>query len=333
MPELPDVEAYVFALNQRLRGAEVSDVRLVSPFVLRSVAPAPKALIGDRVDQVFRLGKRLVFGFASGRSMVLHLMIAGRLHWHATPPKPKRITLALFGFDTGTLELTEAGSKKRASLHLLADASGLTTHDPGGLEVLTTDREAFTARLRHRNHTLKRVLTDPQLFSGIGNAYSDEILHAARLSPVALSQTLSEDEAGRLYDASREILTMWRDRLVAEAARRFPAKVTAFRSEMAVHGRFGLPCPACTTAVQRIRHAHTETNYCPACQTGGRILADRVLSRVLNKDWPRTLDELDRAPIPTPPVGDPGNEEGPCRSAPSAVMTGFQRRAQPTRRG
>ena len=297
MPELPDINAYLVALDSRIKGHVLTAVRLQNPFLLRTVAPKPADAIGRNVRNLERVGKRICIGFDGEMWFVLHLMIAGRLHWKDAPdaaiPGGKR-GLAAFDFDAGTLILTEAGTKKRASFHVFAGAEALRTIDPGGLEVLEAGRAAFVGRLRSENHTLKRALTDPQLFSGIGNAYSDEILLRAKLSPVAMSQKLSDEEAGRLHAATVETLRWWCDKLATEAAESFPEKVTAFRDDMAVHGKYGRPCPVCGTAVQRIRHADNETNYCPRCQTGGRLLADRALSRLLKKDWPRTVDELER---------------------------------------
>lgn len=297
MPELPDINAYLGALEPRIKGHTLSGTRLQSPFLLRTVEPKPADAAGRKVRALARIGKRICIGFEGDLWFVIHLMIAGRLHWKDVPgaaiPGGKR-GLAAFDFDNGTLTLTEAGTKKRASFHVFAGKDALEAIDPGGLEVLETSRDAFVERLRSANHTLKRSLTDPHLFSGIGNAYSDEILHRAKLSPVAMSQKLSDEEAVRLYAAIVEILESWCTTLAAEAADAFPEKVTAFRGDMAVHGKYGQPCPVCGTTVQRIRHAANETNYCPRCQTGGKMLADRALSRLLKKDWPRTVDELER---------------------------------------
>ncbi|MEM1400938.1 MAG: DNA-formamidopyrimidine glycosylase family protein [Pseudomonadota bacterium] len=298
MPELPDIEAYISALKQRLIGAELSKMRIASPFLLRTVSPAPREFEGSPVKEIRRIGKRIAIGFDTGPWMLIHLMIAGRFQWKDEPgaPIPRgKQGLAGFDFSTGTLILTEAGSKRRASLSLLAGAADLAAHDPGGLEVLDADSKAFAARLTLRNHTLKRALTDPRLFSGIGNAYSDEILHRARLSPIAMTQRLREDQIAGLFEATQASLIEWRDRLVGEAEKKFPTKVTAFRPEMAVHGKFGKPCPVCQTAVQRIVYASTETNYCPRCQTGGKVLADRALSTLMKKDWPKTIEELEDA--------------------------------------
>ena len=292
MPELPDVTVYLEALEQRIRGARLERVRLLTPFLLRSVDPPLGAVAGTTVTGLRRLGKRLVIGLDQDLFLVIHLMIAGRLHWKAAGARPPgRIGLAAFDFSTGTLVMTEAGTKKRASLDVVRGEAALRVHDPGGLEVLDADLAAFQAALTAENHTLKRVLTDPRVFSGIGNAYSDEILHRARLSPVKLSQALDDDEVRRLYEATRAVLTEWVERLRAQAGEGFPEGVTAFRPEMAVHGRYGKPCPDCGAPVQRIVYADNETNYCARCQTGGRMLADRSLSRLLHSDWPRTLDE------------------------------------------
>ncbi len=294
MPELPDVEAYLAALRPRIVGARLERVRLANPFILRSVDPAPAEVSGRTVTGLSRLGKRIVIALEDELFVVLHLMIAGRLHWRAAGAKtPGKIGLAAFDFSTGTLVLTEAGTKRRASLHLVRGEDALREHDPGGLEVLEADLAEFSAALNAESHTVKRVLTDPSVFSGIGNAYSDEILHAARLSPVRLTQKLTDDETARLFEATRRTLVAWTERLSAEAAESFPEHVTAFREGMAVHGRFGQPCPACGAPVQRIVHAENEINYCARCQTGGRLLADRALSRLLKQDWPRTLEEME----------------------------------------
>jgi formamidopyrimidine-DNA glycosylase len=293
MPELPDITVYVEALEQRLVGSRLESTRITHPFLLRTFEPPLATLNGRRVIGVRRVGKRVALGFEGDLWLVLHLMIAGRLHWFAAGArKTGRAALAYFVFDTGTLTLTEAGSKRRASLYLLGSSQDLAHHDPGGLEILTSPYEEFRARLLAGNHTLKRSLTDPHTFSGIGNAYSDEILHRAGLSPITLTQKLDEISIRRLYDAIRTVLPEWIERLRADAGEDFPEDVTAFRPEMAVHGRFGKPCPVCAAPVQRIRYADNETNYCPKCQTGGRILADRSLSRLLKDDWPRTIDEL-----------------------------------------
>ena len=294
MPELPDITVYVDALARRLTGEHLLDVRLKSPFLLRSVTPSLDTVKGKTVLGVERLGKRIVFELEDDLYLVLHLMIAGRLKWREAGKKPAgKIDLAAFEFSSGTLLLTEAGTKRRASLHVVAGAAGLEAFDRGGLEVLDATLPQFAERLTSESHTVKRALTDPRLFSGIGNAYSDEILHRARLSPVKLTRRLTPDEIRALYAATRSTLLEWTERLRAETGEGFPEKVTAFREEMAVHGRFGQPCPVCGTAVQRIRYADNETNYCPTCQTEGRLLADRALSRLLKEDWPRSLDELD----------------------------------------
>ena len=300
MPELPDVTVYLEALERRILGARLERVRLLTPFLLRSVDPPLSAVAGTTVSGLRRLGKRLVIALEPDLFLVIHLMIAGRLHWKTVGAKPPgRIGLAAFDFSTGTLVMTEAGTKKRASLDVIRGETALRAHDPGGLDVLTSDLHAFWAALTAENHTLKRVLTDPRVFSGIGNAYSDEILHRARLSPVRLSQALDDDEIRRLHEAARVVLTEWIERLRREAGENFPEGVTAFRPEMAVHGRYGKPCPDCGAPVQRIVYAENETNYCARCQTGGRMLADRSLSRLLHSDWPRTLDEWEarRRPV------------------------------------
>jgi len=298
MPELPDIAAYIHALEARVVGQPLVGVRLASAFLLRTVDPPLASVEGRVVRELRRVGKRIAFGFGGGGSdgpwLVLHLMIAGRLHWRAPGAKlAGRNSLAAFDFPNGSLVLTEAGSKRRASLHALAGEAALAAADPGGIDVLASSLEEFRAALVAENRTLKRALTDPRIVSGIGNAYSDEILHAARLSPIALTHKLTAEEWERLHEATRETLAQWTDRLRAEADAAFPEKVTAFREEMAVHGRFGKPCPRCGQPVQRIRYADNETNYCAQCQTGGKVLADRSLSRLLGKDWPRTLDELE----------------------------------------
>jgi formamidopyrimidine-DNA glycosylase len=291
VPELPDVEVYIESLRARIAGRRLLRVRLLNPFLLRTALPPIASAEGRRVAGVQRIGKRIVLSLEDGVYLVLHLMIAGRLRWLEAKQKPPgRIALALFEFENGTLAFTEAGTKRRASLHV---TSTLDEVDPGGAELADIDLGRFKALLTRGNHTLKRVLTDPRVFAGIGNAYSDEILHRARLSPIAMSQKLADGEIGRLFDASRAVLAEWTARLRREAAGRFPEKVTAFREGMAVHGRFGKPCPVCGSPVQRIVFAENETNYCARCQTGGRILADRALSRLLKKSWPRTLEELE----------------------------------------
>jgi formamidopyrimidine-DNA glycosylase len=292
MPELPDITLYLDALDARIRGARLDGVRLASPFLLRSVDPPLSATFGRTVTGLRRLGKRIVIGLDGDLFLILHLMIAGRLHWKEKGARPPgKVGLAAFDFSTGTLILTEAGTKRRAAIHLARGEAGLRAHDPGGLDVFDADLAAFSAALRRENHTLKRVLTDPRVFSGIGNAYSDEILHRARLSPVKQTAQLSEAETARLFEAARATLADWINRLREEAHGAFPEGVTAFRPGMAVHGRYGKPCPDCGAPVQRIVFAENETNYCPRCQTGGRLLADRALSRLLKQDWPRTLEE------------------------------------------
>lgn len=294
MPELPDITLYMEALEQRLVGRVLERIRIANLFVLRTVVPPIDALAGHKVETLRRLGKRIALGFDDGKWLVMHLMIAGRLQWTDGTGKPTaRNALAHFVFANGTLTLTEAGTKRRASLHVVGDEAGLRAHHRGGLEVLAASTAEFGATLRKENHTLKRALTDPHLFSGIGNAYSDEILHAARLSPVALTSKLTAEEITRLHEATKSVLTDWTGRLRSEAKGMFPAKVTAFHRQMAVHGKFDQPCPVCGTKVQRIRHAENEVNYCPRCQTGGRLLADRSLSRLLKSDWPRTIDEAE----------------------------------------
>ncbi len=292
MPELPDIVVYLEALRPRILGQKLEQVRLASPFLLRTASPPLESVFGQTVRDLERLGKRIAIGLDGGSWLVLHLMIAGRLHWRSPGFKHRR-ALAVFDFRTGSLELTEAGSKHRASLHVVQDANHLRALDPGGLEVLSTSVDAFASRLTSANHTLKRALTDPRLFSGIGNAYSDEILHRAGLSPVAMTKRLSPEQRARLYEAVRETLSEWTERLRQEAGEGFPEKVTAFREGMAVHGKYGKPCPRCGTRVQRIRYAENETNYCPTCQTGGKLLADRALSRLLKADWPRSVEELE----------------------------------------
>ena len=293
MPELPDITVYIEALESRIVGQPLERTRIAKPFLLRSVDPPISAANGKRVTGVRRMGKRIVLELEDDLFLVIHLMIAGRLRWVAAGAKvPGKLGLAAFDFPNGTLILTEAGSKRRASLWLVRGEAGLEQFDRGGLEVLDANVEEFAERLRRENHTLKRSLTDPRLFSGIGNAYSDEILHRAQLSPVKHTSRLTEDEIARLFEATRTVLIEWTDRLRQESANDFPGKVTAFREEMAVHGKFGRPCPVCGTPVQRIRYADNETNYCPRCQTEGKLLADRALSRLLKQDWPRSIDEL-----------------------------------------
>jgi formamidopyrimidine-DNA glycosylase len=294
MPELPDVSIYVEAIRTRVARHNLVRTIVKSPFLLRSTAPPITATAGSTVREVRRLGKQIAIGFDGDLWLVLHLMIAGRLHWKTSAPKlGSRNILVAFEFDNGWLWLTEAGTQRRAALRVVEGEAGLRSLNAGGIEPLDASLDEFSAALRSSNHTLKRSLTDPHIFSGIGNAYSDEILHRAQLSPIAMSQKLSAAEIERLYDATRATLIEWTDRLRAEAAGEFPEKVTAFRPEMAVHGRYGMPCPRCGAKVQRIRYANNETNYCAACQTGGRLLADRALSRLLHEDWPRTLEELE----------------------------------------
>jgi formamidopyrimidine-DNA glycosylase len=295
MPELPDLTVYLEALHQRIVGQPLERVRILSPFLLRTALPPIQSAEGRRVHAVRRIGKRLAIGLEDELWLVFHLMIAGRLHWFAHGAAlSRRSALARLQFGSGTLTLTEAGTKRRASLHLLEGEHALRLQDPGGIDVLRSGLTQFAERLRSENHTLKRALTDPGLFSGIGNAYSDEILHAAKLSPVMLTSRIEDAAIARLYEATREQLQLWTDRLRRLADGAFPEKVTAFREGMAVHGRFGLPCPVCGTPVQRIRYADNETNYCARCQTGGRLLADRSLSRLLKQDWPKSVDAFDR---------------------------------------
>jgi formamidopyrimidine-DNA glycosylase len=295
MPELPDVTVYVEALRERIAGRCLEAVSVRGPFLLRSVAPPVAAVEGRRVVEIRRVGKRICIGVEGDLWLAIHLMIAGRLHWKKDAPKATdRRVLAAFRFDSGILTLTEAGTQHRASLHAIEGEAALQSLDAGGIDVFAARLGEFAAVLRAENHTLKRSLTDPRWFSGIGNAYSDEILWAARLSPVALTQKLDDEQVKRLYDATRGVLEEWIDRLRAEAGGKFPEKVTAFRKEMAVHGRYGLPCPRCGAKVQRIRYASNETNYCAMCQTGGKLLADRGLSKLLKGDWPKTLEELEK---------------------------------------
>jgi formamidopyrimidine-DNA glycosylase len=294
MPELPDVAAYIGALESRIVGRPVESIRLASPFLLRTVQPPLASVEGHVVRELRRIGKRIVIGVDNDLWLVLHLMIAGRLHWRAAGAKlAGRQTLAAFDFPNGSLVLTEAGSKRRASLHILAGEQSLRSIDAGGIDVFSSDLNLFRETLTAENHTLKRALTDPRLLSGIGNAYSDEILHAAKLSPLTLTQKMKPEEWERLFAATRNTLQFWIDRLPEEAKNDFPEKVTAFRKGMAVHGRYGEPCPRCGDKVLRIRYADKETNYCARCQTGGKVLADRSLSRLLGADWPRTLEELE----------------------------------------
>ena len=294
MPELPDISAYISAMESRIIGQPLLHVRIASAFLLRTVQPSIESAEGRVVRDLRRIGKRIAIGLEDDLWLVLHLMIAGRLHWRPAEAKlGGRQNLAAFDFPNGSLVLTEAGSKRRASLHVFSGEAGLDSVDPGGIDVFASDLTAFRAALTAENRTLKRALTDPRVLSGIGNAYSDEILHAAQLSPIALTSKLKPEEWQRLYGTTRQTLMLWIDRLRAEADAGFPEKVTAFRKDMAVHGRFGQPCPRCGEPIQRIRYADNETNYCAKCQTGGTVLADRSLSRLLGADWPRTLDELE----------------------------------------
>jgi len=295
VPELPDITVYLEALESRVLGRRLDRFTIANPFVLRSIEPSPSACEGRRVAGLRRLGKRIAIGLDGEVWIVIHLMIAGRLHWHpAGTRRPKRPVLAALEFDTGTLTLTEAGSKRRASIHIVAGNSALDEHEPGGIDAFRATEAEFAAQLTQANHTLKRALTDHRLFSGIGNAYSDEILHSARLSPLALTRSLSSDEIARLFESTRRVLADWTARLRVDARGEFPERVTAFRTGMAAHGRYGEPCPVCGTSIQRIRYAENETNYCPRCQTGGKLLSDRALARLLKDDWPRTIDELER---------------------------------------
>jgi formamidopyrimidine-DNA glycosylase len=295
MPELPDITLYIEALRARIFGRRLERARVLSPFLLRSVDPPLDAAHGATVAAFERLGKRIAIGFDNDVWLVLHLMIAGRLQWRAEwPAKPTRAAALALGFENGALLLTEAGTKKRASLHVVLGRAGLAAHERGGIELDRVSAAELEAALKRRNHTLKRALTDPRLISGVGNAYSDEILHRARLSPITLTSRLTSEESARLLAAAREVLGAWLARLREKARGEFPTKVTAFHDEMAVHGKFGKPCPVCQTKVQRIRYADNETNYCPRCQTNGRLLADRSLSRLLKKDWPRSIDELEQ---------------------------------------
>lgn len=295
VPELPDITVYIEALEERILDHVLERVQIAGPSLLRTAAPPVESAQGQRVTGLRRVGKRIAIRLENDLWLVLHLMIAGRLHWKkkdVITPDGRR-TLAAFTFDSGILTLTEAGARKRASLHVVRGEEGLASLDPGGMDVLAGGRDQFAAVLTASNHTLKRALTDPRSFSGIGNAYSDEILFHAQLSPVALTQRLGAEEITRLYDATRHTLTLWTDNLRSEAAQKFPEKVTAFRAGMAVHGRYGQPCPRCGAKIQRIRYASNETNYCARCQTGGKLLADRSLSRLLREDWPRSLEELE----------------------------------------
>jgi len=294
VPELPDLTVYLESLAARIANRRLARVRLLNPFLLRTALPPIARVEGRKVLNLRRLGKRIVVGLEDELYLVLHLMIAGRLRWiEGNNKAPARITLALFEFDNGVLAFTEAGTKRRASLHVVEGKASLDAMNPGGIEVMEADLGTFRERLIGENHTLKRALTDPRLFAGIGNAYSDEILHRARLSPVALTGQLTQEEIARLFSSTREVLGQWTERLRANAGAGFPEKVTAFREGMAVHGRYGKPCPVCGAPVQRIVYAENETNYCARCQTGGKLLADRALSRLLKKSWPRSIDELD----------------------------------------
>jgi formamidopyrimidine-DNA glycosylase len=293
LPELPDINLYIERLGERIRGQTLRHVRIGNPFFVRSVEPAPSSAEGRKTLSLRRIGKRIAIGLDGDLWLLIHLMVAGRLHWREDEVTLKgKQQLAALDFSSGTLLITEAGSKKRASLYLLEGEDNLNAQDPGGLEPLSCRLDEFSERLGRGNHTLKRALTDPHLFSGIGNAYSDEILHAARLSPVKLTLKLDDEERQRLFNATQEVLHDWSERLRQEAPREFPRKVTAFKKGMAVHGRFGEPCPVCGAPVQRIRYKSNETNYCARCQTGGKILADRSLSRLLKSDWPKSIDEL-----------------------------------------
>ena len=294
MPELPDITVYIEGLDARIRGRELRHVRIVNPFFLRTAVPPIAAAEGRKVAGLRRLGKRIVIVLEGDLFLVLHLMIAGRLRWLDAKAKvPGRITLAVLEFENGSLAVTEAGTKRRASLHLVESDEALAAMDPGGADASSLSFDDFKERLKRENHTLKLALTDPHLFSGIGNAYSDEILHRARLSPIGLTRSLTDEETARLHEATRAVLSEWTEKLRSQAAGAFPEKVTAFRDGMAVHGRYGQPCPVCGSPVQRIVYAENETNYCARCQTGGRILADRALSRLLKKSWPRNIDELE----------------------------------------
>lgn len=294
MPELPDIEVYIECLKPRVIGLKIQRLRVFNPFLVRTFEPPIETVIDKSIRAIYRIGKRIVFEFDGELFLVLHLMIAGRLQWKPVGAKPPgKIGLAAFDFPTGSLMLTEAGTKRRASLHLVSGKTELARHNPGGLEVLSSTVAQFGEVLRRENHTLKRTLTDPRILSGIGNSYADEILFSARLSPLLLTQRLNDNDIAKLHESTIRVLTTWRDNLRAEVGNGFPQKVTAFRPEMAVHGRFGKPCPDCGTKVQRIRYADNETNYCPRCQTDGKVLADRSLSRLLRDDWPRTIEDLE----------------------------------------
>jgi formamidopyrimidine-DNA glycosylase len=294
VPELPDIVVYIEALEKRIQGSALERVRIASPFLLRTAVPPLSSVEGKKVYELRRLGKRICFGFEDDLWLVLHLMIAGRLHWYPERARAaKSRSLAVFDFSSGSLVLTEAGTQKRASLHVVQGEAGLENLNPGGLEIFAATTEQFARAIRAKNHTLKRALTDPRILSGIGNAYSDEILFEARLSPFTLTQKLTDAEIEKLFDAVKKSLTDWIERLRAEYRDRFPEKVTAFRPHMAAHGKYGEPCPRCGGKIQRIRYGSNETNYCPTCQTGGKLLADRALSRLLKNDWPRTPEELE----------------------------------------
>ena len=294
MPELPDITVYLDALRPRILGHEILGARVLNPFALRTVTPPLSSVVGKPVKTLSRLGKRIVLGVEGDVYVVIHLMIAGRLRWRVGDKKiAGKLAQAVFEFDTGKLYLTEAGSKRRASIHVVEGAGSLEQFDRGGLEVLDADLGDFAARLRSENHTIKRSLTDPRLFSGIGNSYSDEILHRAKMSPMTLTSRMTDAQIAELFEATKATLIEWTDRLRKDAGDEFPEKVTAFREEMAVHGRYKLPCPVCGSPVQRIRYADNETNYCARCQTGGRLLADRAMSRLLKQDWPRSIDEVE----------------------------------------
>ena len=296
MPELPDITVYLESLAPRVLGRTIEKLRIASPFLVRSVDPPIREAQGRRIDELRRAGKRIVFGLDGDLFLVLHLMVAGRLRWRERGAKlPGRLGLAAFDFENGTLLLTEAGTKKRASLHLVRSLEAVRALDRGGIEVFETDAAAFASALTRENHTLKRSLTDPRLFSGIGNSYSDEILHRARLSPMRLTKKMTPEEIARLREATLAVLTEWTERLRRETGDKFPEKVTAFREGMAVHGRYGQPCPVCGTKVQRIVYAENECNYCPRCQTGGKLLADRALSTLMHDDWPKTIEELEES--------------------------------------
>ncbi|MEM7540678.1 MAG: DNA-formamidopyrimidine glycosylase family protein [Pseudomonadota bacterium] len=295
MPELPDITVYIDALNERVAGQRLEDIRITNPFLLRSVQPPIESAQDQVIKTIRRFGKRIGFELSNDIWVVVHLMIAGRLQWdEKRTKKPTKNTLAILSFGTGALHLTEAGSKKRASLHLYDNEAALTDTLPQGIDIETMDLARFSQRLTQSNHTLKRALTDPHLFSGIGNAYSDEILHAARLSPILQTQKMDDEQIQTLFHCVKDTLTLWTTRLSEERGKSFPKKVTAFRPQMATHGKYGQPCPVCETTIQRIRYAENEVNYCPRCQTDGKVLADRGLSRLLKKDWPRTIDELER---------------------------------------